>query len=272
MMSSGRYALVLVALAVAPFLTGCQTVSETGRSRLLLTSFEQENQLGLQAWGEVAKSEKPSTNAARIAAVQRVGAALAKVIDAPGFQWEFKVFASDQANAFCLPGGKVAVYEGLFQYLGHDAELAAVVGHEIAHATARHGGERMSQAMAVDLGGAALGAAVGGQAAVAQQTWMMAYAGLTTVGVMLPFSRTHEYEADSIGVLYMARAGYDPEAAVSFWEKFAGKDKKSLGTIGEMLSTHPADAKRIQNLKTLMPKATLEYEGAAVRHGLGQSY
>jgi len=258
------------AAALVVVLGSCVTEPETGRKRLILTSMSQETSLGQQSWAEVQKQEQPSTDAAKTAAVQRVGTALSKVITQSGFEWEFRCFASQEMNAFCLPGGKVGVYEGLFKNLGNDAELAAVVGHEIAHATARHGGERMTQAMAVGLAGLGLNMALESKAVENRELWMTAYAGISTVGVILPYSRVHEYEADEIGALYMARAGYDPRSAISFWEKFAAS--KTGASVPEILSTHPVDGNRVARLKQIMPKALAEYEKCAQKHGLGKAY
>jgi predicted Zn-dependent protease len=257
-------AILLLALA------GCMTEPDTGRKRLILTSMSQETSLGQQSWGELQKKEAPSQAAAKTAAVQRVGTNLSKIISQPGFDWEFKCFASQEMNAFCLPGGKVGVYEGLFKNLANDAELAAVVGHEISHATARHGGERMTQAMAVGLAGMGLNVALESKAVESRELWMAAYAGVTTVGVLLPYSRVHEYEADEVGALYMARAGYDPRAAITFWQKFAASKGGAQGL--ELLSTHPVDANRISRLQQIMPRALAEYEKAPKKHGLGSTY
>ncbi len=263
-------ALRPVALAVALALASCVTEPETGRKRIILTSLSQEATLGRQSWDELQKQQQPSKDAAKTEAVVRVGTRLSQAVKESGFEWEFKCFASQEMNAFCLPGGKVGVYEGLFQALSNDAELAAVVGHEIAHATARHGGERMTQAMAVGLAGLGLNMALESKAVENRELWMTAYAGISTVGLVLPYSRLHEYEADEIGTLYMARAGYDPRAAVSFWEKFAAS--KGGAQVPEFLSTHPVDANRIARLKQILPKALAEYEKAPRKLGLGTAY
>ena len=267
-----RRVLALAALAAlaAVAVVSCVTEPETGRRRLILTSMSQEASLGQQSWTELTQSQPLSRDQAKTAAVQRVGTALSQVVTQSGFEWEFKCFASDEMNAFCLPGGKVGVYEGLFKAFANDAEMAAVVGHEIAHATARHGGERMTYAMAVGLAGLGLNMALDSKASENRELWMAAYAGVTTVGVILPYSRVHEYEADEIGALYMARAGYDPRAAVAFWEKFAAG--KSGAAVPELLSTHPVDANRVARLKQVMPRALAEYEKAPQRRGLGVVY
>jgi len=261
--------LALVCALAAFVATGCRTVPFTGRSQLLLMSAQEETTMGLQAWQEVVKKEKPSTNQAHVAAVNRVGEAIRAVAERPDFEWEFRTFASDQANAFCLPGGKVAVYEGLFKFVANDAELAAVVGHEIGHAIARHGGERVSQIMLLKLGEAGLSIALSGKSEAARNAWLAAYTGVGTVGYMLPYSRKHEYEADHLGLLLMAKAGYDPQAALSFWQKFGGQKKSSA--LEEFLSTHPLGPKRLLRLETMMPDASAEYESAPVKRGLGKA-
>ncbi len=269
---STRSLLALTAATlIALFGSGCTTVEPlTGRRQLILTSAQTEAQLGMQAWNEIKKAEKPTTNPAYAKAVERVGRNIANVVHQPGFTWEFQTFASDTANAFCLPGGKVAVYDGLFKYLDNDAELATVIAHEVAHAVARHGGERMTQAMLVELGGIALSETLNDEEELRKERWMLAYTGLTTFGYKLPYSRTHEYSADELGLIYMARAGYDPNAALSFWEKFAG-DKNSSRTI-EFLSTHPLGKNRIERLQNLMPRAEREYQNSPHPKGLGTEW
>jgi predicted Zn-dependent protease len=257
-------------LGICLGLVGCVTEPETGRTRLILTPRSMETSMGLDSWTDVKSQEKPSTNAKWNAAVVRVGRAVADSVNRPDYSWEFQCFASDQANAFCLPGGKIAVYDGIFQHMDNDAELAAVIGHEVAHATARHGGERMTQAMAVSAGALALGAATSGQSEEAQQRWLLAYGGISTVGLVLPYSRVHEYSADRIGLIYMARAGYDPHAAISFWRKFA--EGKGGGNASDFLSTHPADQKRIAELQKYLPEAMAEYNKAPKKYGFGEKY
>lgn len=264
--------LLMVSLTgITGLISGCVSEPITGRKRLIFTSMSQEMSLGAKSWQDLLQKQKLSTNQAHIAAVRRVGSTISQVVNEPGFEWEFRVFDSKQANAFCLPGGKVGVYEGLFQYVSNDAELAAVIGHEIAHATARHGGERMTQAMALGVGGAALAVALKDKPSRDRQLWLMAYGGLGTLGMVLPYSRVHEYAADKIGTIYMARAGYDPHAAITFWKKFSqGKGKKSA--VSEFLSTHPLDQHRIQQLEQLLPKAMAEYRKAPRQYGLGETY
>ncbi len=258
-------------VATAGLLSGCRTATEpfTGRRQFILTSPKTEMRMSLASWQDILKKEKASTDQAKIAAVKRVGENISAVANRDDFEWEFRVLADGNPNAFCLPGGKVAVYEALFDYVANDAELAAVVGHEIGHAIARHGGERMTQAMLVNIGASAAAFALTNKASEEQARWLMAYGGLTSVGFLLPFSRVHEYAADEIGMMLMARAGYDPNAAVSFWTKFSDK-KDASSPLMEFLSTHPLDAKRIQRLNTALPKAKAEYDVAPFQHGLGQ--
>ena len=232
-----------------------------------MTSPAEERQLGEQAWQEINKKERETKNRKYSDAVQRVGKNIAYVANQTDFQWEFKTFDSEQANAFCLPGGKVAVYTGIFKYMANDAELAAVIGHEVAHAVARHGGERISHEQARQVGQAVLAEMTDAQY---RQLAVTVYGGATTVGVMLPYSRTHEYEADHIGLIYMAKAGYDPKYAISFWEKFS--KASNMSGIEEFLSTHPVGEKRIQEMRQLLPKAMEEYDKAKVKRGAGEIY
>jgi predicted Zn-dependent protease len=253
------------------FAWGCQTSTEpfTGRKQFIMTSPQEEMRLSLDAWNEVLQKEAPSTDRAKIAAVERVGRQISAVANRPDFDWEFRVLAGETPNAFCLPSGKVAVYEPLFDYVSNDAELAAVIGHEIGHAIARHGGERMTRGILVNLGAGAASLALMNQDAIVRDRWLAAYGGISTIGLILPYSRLHEYAADEIGMMLMAQAGYDPNAAISFWGKFAAKG--GAATL-EFLSTHPLDQKRIQKLRTILPKAMSEYNYSANRHGLGQVY
>lgn len=181
----------------------------------------------------------------------------------PNAQWEFVVFESPEANAWCLPGGKVGVYTGILPITNDEPGLATVIGHEVAHATSHHGAERMSQHMLAQLGGEAAGAAFSNKSEQTQVLVGQAYGVVTQVGVLLPFSRKQESEADYIGLLYMARAGYDPSAAVAFWERFAEYNRQHGGSEGlSFLRTHPLDEQRIQNLKAELPKAQAEYQKA----------
>jgi predicted Zn-dependent protease len=248
---------------MAVFLTACQTVPETGRSQLNLVSSEEEVKLGVSAFQDTKQKTPISKDAQANALVQRVGQRIASVANLPNAQWEFVVFESSEANAWCLPGGKVGVYTGILPITKDEAGLATVIGHEVAHATAHHGAERMSQQMVAQLGGSAASALVSGKSQATQTIVNQAYGVASEVGVLLPYSRKQEAEADYIGLLYMARAGYDPQAAVAFWERFAEYNRQHGGSQGlSFLRTHPLDEERIQNLKNELPKATAEYQKA----------
>jgi metalloendopeptidase OMA1, mitochondrial len=247
-------------------ITGCQTVPITGRKGLDLISADQEMQLGLTSFDQIKSNTPVSHDPAVNAMVKRVGEQIARVAgkDMPNAQWEFVVFESKEANAFCLPGGKVGVYTGILPITKSEAGLATVLGHEVAHAVAHHGAERMSQQMVVQMGGQALASSLGGADPGWQKAAMVAYGVGSQVGVMLPYSRAHESEADHIGLIYMARAGYQPEEAVSFWERFSQYEKSSggSGTPG-FLRTHPLDEVRIQQLREWLPEAKAEYQKAS---------
>jgi predicted Zn-dependent protease len=167
---------------------------------------------------------------------------------------------SEQANAFCMPGGKVVIYTGILPVTRDEAGLAVVMGHEIAHAIAGHGNERMSQGLAVEMGGMALSAALASKPAQTQQLWITAFGLGAQLGVMLPYSRLHESEADHLGLIFMAMAGYDPNNAVGFWERMAAA--KEGKAPPEFMSTHPADETRIRQIKELIPEVMPYYEKA----------
>jgi predicted Zn-dependent protease len=241
------------------FGTGCSTVPVTGRSQFtLLVSKEQEMTLGLSSFDQMKKDVPVSRDPALNALLQKVGKRIATVAgpDMPNAQWEFVVFESKEANAFCLPGGKVGVYTGILPVTKDEAGLATVVGHEVAHAVARHGAERMSEGMLIQLGGKALGTAMAESDPRVQALTSAAYGLTTQVGRELPHSRAQESEADHIGLIYMARAGYDPEAAVQFWQRFMQFNQQQGGnSTPSFLRTHPTDEKRIKQLQGWLPEA-----------------
>lgn len=252
-------------LAIA--LSGCTTVPVTGRQGLNLVSTSQEVQLGLSSFEQLKQETPISKDPQMNAALQRVGMQIAKVAtkDMPEAQWEFVVFESQEPNAFCLPGGKVGVYTGIFPIAKTEAGLATVIGHEVAHATARHGAERMSRQMVLAGGQEVVKAGVGTRLDPAsQQLALMAYGLGAQVGLELPFSRAQELEADRIGLTYMARAGYDPAQAVEFWQRFSELDKGGDSTPA-FLRTHPMDKERIQDLKKWLPEAEAEFARSSVQ-------
>ncbi len=236
-------------------LAGCYTVPITGRSSMILLPQSEEFALGLQAYNDVRSNTPISRDTALMNRVKTIGGKIAATSDAPEWQWDFTVFQDDTPNAWCLPGGKVGVYSGLMKYVNSDGELATVLAHEIAHAVARHGAERMSQQMIVAAGGALVAGAVSDKNV---ETAKVAYGIGSELFVMLPYSRSQEYEADEIGLMYMARAGYDPRDAVTFWDRFRQISEGS--SVPEWFSTHPADVNRIARLKEIMPKALAEYQ------------
>ncbi len=189
------------------------------------------------------------------------------MVKVPHARWEFVLFKDpDSANAFALPGGKVEVYTGILPITKNEAGLATVTAHKIVHVTARHGAERMSQSILIDVGGSVLSSALGeGAGGFSHDAIMQVYSLGTTVGVALPYSRTQELEADHVGLLHMARAGYDPQQAVAFWQRFAEYDRKRGSKPLGFLSTHPFDKTRIAALKRLMPKARQQYKQAKAR-------
>jgi predicted Zn-dependent protease len=236
---------------------GCDTVPVTGRSQLNLISPSQEMQLGLSAFEETKKEVPICKDMLANEMVKRVGQRIAAVAskDMPDAQWEFVVFESKEANAFCLPGGKVGVYTGILPITKDEAGLATVLGHEIAHAVARHGGERMSQAMVIQGGGSLLGAGLQNADPRWQAAAGLAYGVGTKLGAELPHSRSQESEADHIGLVYMARAGYPPEAAVEFWRRFGEYNRQQGGNTPWFLRTHPLDETRIKQLQGWIPEA-----------------
>ncbi len=250
--------LLIGGLAALALVLGCTTVPETGRRQLMLIGPAEEAQMGLSAFADIKNQQPISRDAAANARVQRIGARIAPAVgrDLPNAEWEFVVFESEQVNAFALPGGKVGVYTGLLALAESDDELAAVMGHEIAHVSARHGAERTSQQLGAALLG--VGLTVATDDAKYRDQIRLAY-GLAAAGTVLKYSRDHESEADHIGLLYMARAGYDPAAAISFWRKMAAKSKGGTW-MPEWLSTHPSDETRIRQLEGWLPEVRPIYE------------
>ncbi len=251
-------------------LAGCETNPYTGRRQLLMTSVGQEIQMGAQAYNQIKSDPKMrvSQDPREIEPVKRIAARIVEAAKrskyaemAQQFHWEVSVIKDDKtANAFALPGGKMAVYTGIFPMAKTEAGLAAVMGHEVVHALARHGSERMSQGQAANIGLQVVGAAIGlsGGNPMLGQATMAALGVGTQVGVLLPFSRKHESEADYIGILLAADAGYDPRESVALWERMA--QMSGGGGQAEFLSTHPGHDTRIDQLKEWMPEAMAIYQ------------
>ena len=216
----------------------------------------QELQMGYQSAQQILKNERISNDRRINALVQKVGQRIAKAAAQPGYKWQFFVIEKDQLNAFCLPGGKVFVYTGLFKAVQNEDQLAVVMGHEIAHAIARHGAERMSMIQLGRMGKEIASQTLGGGKYA--QIINQAYGAGETYGMVLPFSRKFEYEADEIGLYLMTKAGYNPKEAVKFWDNMR-RLKEGTKNPPEFLSTHPADINRIRKIQSLIPKALQHY-------------
>jgi metalloendopeptidase OMA1, mitochondrial len=258
-------ALAISSLLLVNVFTGCATVPVTGRQQFNLLPPGQELQLGLTSFEEIRQQLTVSTDPAANEMLQRVGKRIAAVAspDLPEAQWEFVLFENDQPNAFCLPGGKVGVYTGILPITKDEAGLATVIGHEVAHAVARHGAERISRAMLGEIGGQLVGATLSGTDPRVQTLAAVGYGLGSQLAVHLPHSRTQEAEADEIGILYMARAGYNPQAALEFWTRFAEAADRAPG-VPWFLRTHPVTDDRIAHLQELMPRAMQEYQASHV--------
>jgi len=247
-------------LLLTLFFYACSTVPITGRKQISLVSTNEILPASLAKYKETLKEQPLSSDMEKTQMVKRVGHNLSVAVDkflrengksaeADAYQWEFNLFENKEENAWCLPGGKVAIYTGILPVCKNEDGLAAVMGHEIAHAFAHHGEERMSEGMLAQLGGIAV--AVGTANNDHAQIWNMAY-GLGSGLGMLAFSRTHEKEADELGMVFMIMAGYDPEEAVYVWERMAARDKKRPPVI---LATHPSNQQRVNDLKAFLPQA-----------------
>ena len=250
--------LVLFGLYMAYYyLSHREVVPVTGRKQLVDLSREQEAALGYQAYQEILQNERIVTTGDAPKMVQAIATRLVNAVQQfpgadPGFEWEATVIESEQANAFALPGGKIAVYTGIFPVAANADGLAAVMGHEIAHAVARHGAERMAYQKLVQIGSMAAGVSVGDMSPEARQAIMGALGAGAKFGVLLPFSRDHESEADEMGLYFAAAACFDPREAPKLWERMAAKGG---ARPTEFSSTHPSNERRIDDLNRWMPKA-----------------
>ncbi|MCF8145451.1 MAG: M48 family metallopeptidase [Deltaproteobacteria bacterium] len=252
-------------------LASCSTVPVTGRKQLALIPSSTMLSMSFQQYDAFLEENKLSTNQEQTRMVKRVGHNIQKAVEQymadnnrsdalKNYHWEFNLVESSEVNAWCMPGGKVVIYSGILPITQDEAGLAVVMGHEIAHAVARHGDERMSQGLLVQTGGLALSTALATKPETTRQLWMAAFGLGASVGVMLPYSRLHENEADRLGLIFMAMAGYDPRVAVEFWKRMS--QEKKGGAPPEFLSTHPADETRIQNITARLPEAMKYYRKA----------
>ena len=270
MLECGRRSPLWSLLAVLLVIAACATVPVTGRRQLSLVPGSEMLAMSFQQYSAVIAESQLSRDAEETAMVQRVGRRIQQAVEnymaqqslahrLQGYQWEFNLIESDQINAWCMPGGKVAFYTGILPVCRDETGVAVVMGHEIAHAIAEHGNERVSQGLLAQMGGVALSAALKDKPEQTQALWMTAFAVGTQFGAILPYSRLQENEADHLGLIFMAMAGYDPRGAPVFWQR--------MGALGgakppEFLSTHPSDATRIRNLNERLPEALRYYQPA----------
>ncbi len=249
-------------------ISACATTPVSNRSALILIPESQEVSLGKQSYNQILKKEKESEDAHLNQIVRRVGQRIIAVSDMPKLEWEIKLIESDQKNAFALPGGKIAIYTGILSVAKNEAGLATVMSHEIAHVIARHGAQRMTQQILLQ--GAMLGAGLSMKNSTQRNLVLSALGVGVLYGLTLPFSRSHESEADQIGLIYMAKAGYDPNEAIKFWQRFS--EVKGDKGPPEWASTHPADETRMQGLRGYLSRAKYDYQNVKLKHGLGQVF
>lgn len=257
-------------MIIAAFvLVACSTVPITGRKQLDLVPNSTMLATSFQEYDKFLQEHKLSSNQEQTQMVKRVGVRIQKAVEQyfqqqglsqqlNGYSWEFNLVESEEVNAWCMPGGKVVVYSGILPISKDEAGLATVMGHEIAHAVARHGNERLSQALLTQMGGMALAVALEQEPQQTSQLWMAVYGMGTQVGILLPYSRLQESEADHLGLIFMAMAGYDPNKAVEFWQRMS--QMKGGQAPPEFLSTHPADETRIRKIKEFLPEARQYYQ------------
>ncbi len=238
---------------------GCATVPVTGRKSFNVIPESQAIALGADAYQAALSNAQLVTSGSEYEMVQRVGRRIAAISDKPSYRWEFKLIDDDETvNALALPGGKVAIYTGILPVAQDDAGLATVMSHEVAHAIAGHGSERMTDQLALQVGGIGLQKVLKDKGPKTQALVLAAYGVGSQVGVLLPFGRAQESEADHIGIVYMARAGYDPRAAIGFWERMDALSKGQRPP--ELLSTHPDPERRVRDLQKWMPEALADYK------------
>lgn len=259
---------ISIILFFAIILTSCSSVLITGRKQLLLVSDSEILSMSAVSYKEFIDSMPPSKDIKNVQLIKKVGQNIStaverfltengKTADIANYKWEFNLVKDTMVNAFCMPGGKVVFFDGILPITRNEVGVAVVMGHEVAHAVAKHSNERLSQQMLTQYGASLTDILLSNKSAATQQTIGILYGLGANVGVMLPYSRKHEYEADQLGLIFMAMAGYDPTEAIGFWERMAAQGN---GAALEMLSTHPSDANRIKKLKELLPEALKYYQ------------
>ena len=262
---------ILSCLAVALLLAGCAEAPVTGRKQLKLVSDSELNAMALQQYNQFLSENKKVTGTSQAQMVQNAGTRIQRAAEEyfrqrnqsnvlSGYRWEYNLVDDPQINAWCMPGGKVVVYTGIMPVAQTETGLAVVMGHEIAHAIASHGNERMSQGLMQQLGGVALSVALSTKSQQTQSLFNSLYGVGSTVGYVLPNSRNQESEADEIGLTFMAMAGYNPNESVAFWQRMAAANKG--GAPPQFLSTHPSPQTRVANLKKLIPKVMPYYNSS----------
>lgn len=254
---------------ISVLLISCATVPITGRKQLAVVPNSQIIPMSFDNYTQVLKESKLSTNAEQTASIKRVGAKIKGAVEKymadnnlssslDGYNWEFNLIESEQVNAWCMPGGKVAFYTGILPICKDETGIAVVMGHEVAHAIASHGRERMSQGLVQQLGGIALSEAIKTKPQETQALFHTAYAVGSQYGALLPYSRLHETEADKLGLIFMAMAGYNPEEAPKLWERM--KALSGGQSVPQFMSTHPSNDTRIKELTQYMPEALIYYK------------
>ena len=265
-----RHQKVIIGIILFAFIVSCSTVPITGRKQLSLIPDSEMYAMSYQQYDQFLSEHQLSNDPQKTKLVKDVGANIQAAVEKfmadngmasrmKDYRWEFNLIESGEVNAWCMPGGKVVVYTGILPVTKDENGLAVVMGHEVAHAIAEHGNERMSQGLLANMGAVALSAALDEKPEETRALWMTAYGVGAQVGALLPFSRQQESEADQLGLIFMAMAGYDPNGAVAFWQRMA---EQGGPAPPEFMSTHPSNQSRIENLKKLIPDAMTYYQAS----------
>lgn len=268
-MNTKNFIITLIKTLFLLTIIACSTVPITGRRQLNIVPSSEILSMSYEQYDQFLKQNKVITNTPEARMVERVGQKIQRAVEKyfqqnglssrlAGYKWEFHLVDNKQVNAWCMPGGKVVVYTGILPITKNEVGLAVVLGHEIAHAVAEHGSERMSQGLMIQLGGVALSTALKSKPETTRNLFLTAFGVGAQVGVLLPYSRMHETEADHLGLIFMAMAGYNPKEAIDFWQRMANISKGKKPP--EFLSTHPSDETRIENLKKFLPEALRYYK------------